>query len=49
MLGDCLVFWLYFSSENHVDQLMAEWHRFKFDLIDFQGVGHLLTCKPQER
>ena len=26
---------------NDVDQLMAEWHRFKFDLVDFQGVGHL--------
>lgn len=22
---------------NDVDQFMAEWHRFKFDLIDFQG------------
>ncbi|XP_068680268.1 zinc finger protein 862-like isoform X2 [Montipora foliosa] len=22
---------------NDVDQLMAEWHRFKFDLVDFQG------------
>ena len=26
---------------NDVDQFMAEWHRFKFDLIDFQGEGHL--------
>ena len=24
---------------NDVEQFMAEWHCFKFDLIDFQGVG----------
>jgi len=24
---------------NAVDQFMAEWHHFKFDLIDFNRVG----------
>lgn len=29
----------HFASSD-VDQFLAEWHRFKYDLIDFQGVGY---------
>ena len=29
----------HFASSD-VDQFLAEWHRLKYDLIDFQGVGY---------
>jgi len=37
--GDVLLLAKHFAA-NDVDQFLAEWHRFKFDLIDFQGVGY---------
>ena len=34
---------------NDVDQLMAEWHRFKFDLIDFQGAGLFMNLQSTKQ
>jgi len=27
-------------ASGDVDQFLVEWHRFKYDLIDFKGVGY---------